>query len=68
MEGLFHVLDQELDLKKKPELLGAPPGFASYPMASFDPQNGRLLRFQRSVGGAKRSMEIDVKEFQVLGK
>jgi hypothetical protein len=68
MEGLFHTLSLELDLTKKPEALGAPPGFAIYPMASFDSKTGRLLRYQRSVGGAKNSIEIDVKEFEVLGK
>ena len=68
VEGLFRVLAQELDLTKKPELLGAPPGFSIYPMASFDAKTGRLLRYQRSVGGAKNSIEIDVKDFEVLGK
>jgi hypothetical protein len=68
VEGLFHVLAQELDLAKKPELLGAPPGFSIYPMASFDSKTGRLLRYQRSVGGAKSSIEIDVKDFEALGK
>jgi hypothetical protein len=65
MEGLFHLLDLEIDLAGKPELLGAPPGYASYPMASFDPATGRLLRFQRSVGGTKNSIEIDVTEFAI---
>ena len=68
VEGLFHVLALELDLVKKPEALGAPAGYSSYPMASFDPNTGRLVRFQRSVGGAKNSIEIDVSEFEVLGK
>ncbi len=66
VEGLFHLLDLEIDLAGKPEVLGAPPGYASYPMASFDPSTGRLLRFQRSVGGTKNSIEIRVQEFQVL--
>jgi len=66
VEGLFHTLDQEIDLKEKPQLLGAPPGYASYPMARFDPATGRLLRFQRSVGGTKNSIEINVKEFEIL--
>ena len=68
VEGLFHVLALELDLMKKPEVLGAPPGYSSYPMASFDAKTGRLLRFQRSVGGTKNSIEIDVREFEILGK
>ena len=68
VDGLFHVLDQELDLKQNPEKLGAPPGYASYPMADFDPATGRLLRYQRSVGGTKNSIEIIVKEFEVLSE
>lgn len=66
VEGLFHTLDQEIDLKGKPQLLGAPPGYSSYPMASFDAATGRLLRFQRSVGGTKNSIEIIVREFEIL--
>jgi hypothetical protein len=66
VEGLFHTLDQEIDLKGKPQLLGAPPGYSSYPMASFDGATGRLIRFQRSVGGTKNSIEIIVREFEVL--
>jgi len=66
VEGLFHTLDQEIDLESKPQLLGAPPGYASYPMASFDNETGRLLRFQRSVGGTKNSIEIIVREFEAL--
>jgi hypothetical protein len=68
VDGLFHVLDQEIDLAKKPEILGAPPGYASYPMAQFDTTTGRLLQFQRSVGGARNSIAIQVKAFEVLGK
>jgi hypothetical protein len=68
VDGLFHILDEEIDLAKNPVTLGAPPGYASYPLASFDPATGRLLRFQRSVGGTKNSIEIDVTEFKVLGR
>src|SRR6187399_1111158 len=60
VEGLFHTMDQEIDLKANPQRLGAPPGYASYPMATFDPTTGRLLHFQRSVGGTKNSLEIKV--------
>jgi hypothetical protein len=66
VEGLFRTLDQEIDLKGKPQVLGAPPGFSSYPMASFDSTTGRLLRFQRSVGGTKNNIEIIVREFEPL--
>ncbi len=65
VEGLFHILDEELDLAKKPQVLGAPPGYASYPMAQFDVATGRLLKFQRSVGGTKNSIEIHVTRFDV---
>lgn len=68
VEGLFHIMDQEIDLATKPEVLGAPPGYASYPFAKFDSATGRLLRFQRSVGGVKNSIEINVKDFKVLGQ
>jgi len=68
VEGLFHILDEELDLAKKPQVLGAPPGYASYPMAQFDGSTGRLLKFQRSVGGAKNSIEIQVTAFDVVEK
>ena len=66
VEGLFHTMDQEIDLATKPQLLGAPPGYSSYPMASFDAETGRLLRFQRSVGGTKNNIEIKVSRFEVL--
>jgi hypothetical protein len=66
VEGLFHTLDQEIDLAGKPQKLGAPPGYSSYPFARFDPATGRLLRFQRSVGGMKNSIEIKVTEFEAL--
>jgi len=68
IDGLFHILDQELDLATKPEILGAPPGYASYPLASFDTATGRLTRYQRSVGGTKNSIEIDVQDFKILGQ
>ena len=64
MEGWFRMLQQELDLTNSPTLLGAPPGYSSYPMARFDPNNGRLIRFQRTVGGVQNSIEIDIVEFE----
>ena len=64
MEGWFRMLQQELDLTSSPTLLGAPPGYSSYPMARFDPNNGRLIRFQRTVGGVQNSIEIDIVEFE----
>jgi len=66
VEGLFQTMDQEIDLATKPQKLGAPPGYASYPMARFDAVTGRLLRFQRSVGGTKNSIEINVTAFEAL--
>ena len=64
MEGWFRMLRQELDLAANPAMLGAPAGFSSYPMARFDPENGRLVRFQRTVGGIQNSIEINIVEFQ----
>jgi hypothetical protein len=66
VDGLFAILDEEIELTQKPVALGAPPGYSSYPMASFDNSNGRLVRFQRSVGGTKNSIEIRVREFEIL--
>ena len=68
IDGLFHILDQELDLAKKPEILGAPPGWGAYTMASFDAATGRLLRYQRSVGETKNGIEINVQDFRILGQ
>src|SRR5436190_13755148 len=64
MEGWFRMLRQELDLAANPTLLGAPEGYASYPMARFDSDSGRLLRFQRSVGGVQNSIEINIVGFE----
>jgi hypothetical protein len=64
--GLFRTLHQELDLVKKPVLLGAPEGYTAYPMAAFDGQNGRLVQYRRTVGGASNTIDIRVVEFKVL--
>jgi len=66
MDGLFRMLVQEVDLVQKPTLLGAPEGYSVYAMARFDPEIGRLMRYRRTVGGAKNSVEINVVEFEVL--
>ena len=63
MTGLFRVLRQELDLAKKPTLLGAPEGYTAYPMAAFDQQTGRLVEFRRTVGGTSNSIHIRIVEF-----
>jgi hypothetical protein len=64
MEGWFRMLRQELDLAANPPLLGAPEGYSSYPMARFDADSGRLLRFQRTVGGVQNSIEINIVGFE----
>jgi hypothetical protein len=64
MDGLFKILRQELALAEDPSQLGAPAGYSAYPMAQFDPGNGRLLRFKRTVGGTSNSIEIDVTGFE----
>jgi len=66
MDGLFRLLFQEMDLAGKPSLLGAPEGYSVYSMGRFDPDNGRLIRYRRTVGGATNSIDIDVTEFEVL--
>src|SRR5262245_22219849 len=63
MDGLFRMLIQELDLSGKPAMLGAPEGYSVYLMVRFDMEPGRLLRYRRTVGGAKNSIEIDVLSF-----
>jgi hypothetical protein len=64
MEGLFHMLEQELGLAEKPTMLGAPEGYAVYTNARFDDMTGRLIRYRRTVGGTSNSIEINVLEFQ----
>ena len=63
MEGLFHVLAQELGLAEKPTMLGAPDGYLIYTTAKFDDATGRLIRYRRIVGGASNSIEVNVAEF-----
>jgi hypothetical protein len=64
MEGLFHMLKQELGLAEKPAMLGAPPGYAIYITAKFDEMNGRLIRYRRIVGGTSNSIEVNVVEYE----
>jgi len=63
MDGLFHMLTQELGLAEKPATLGASPGYAVYTTAKFDDTNGRLIRYRRIVGGASNSIEVNVVEY-----
>lgn len=65
MEGLFQVLRQELGLAEKPAMLGAPPGYSVYTSAEFDQATGRLIHYQRSVGGAANSIKIKVLKYEV---
>jgi len=64
MEGLFHILEQELGLAEKPAMLGAPEGYTVYTNARFDDTTGRLIRYRRTVGGASNSIDINVLGFQ----
>jgi Family of unknown function (DUF6174) len=66
MEGLFHMLGQELGLAEKPATLGAAPGYAVYTTAKFDDTTGRLIRYRRIVGGTSNSIEVNVKEYAAL--
>jgi hypothetical protein len=63
MDGLFHMLAQELGLAEKPAMLGAPPGYSVYTTASFDESTGRLLRYRRIVGGTSNAIEVKVLEY-----
>ena len=64
MDGLFHMLHQEMELAQKPVLLGAPEGYSAYLMARFDEQNGRLIEYRRTVGGTTNTINIRVLQFQ----
>jgi hypothetical protein len=63
MEGLFHMLGQELGLAEKPPMLGAPPGYKVYVTARFDDNTGRLIRYRRIVGGTSNAIEVNVIEY-----
>lgn len=63
MDGLFHVLEQELGLAEKPATLGAPEGYSVYTTAKFDDATGRLIRYRRIVGGTSNSIEVSVVGF-----
>jgi hypothetical protein len=62
MDGLFHMLEQELGLAERPATLGAPEGYSVYLNARFDEMTGRLIRYRRIVGGASNSIDIKVLE------
>ena len=64
MDGLFHMLEQEIDLAERPATLGAPEGYSVYLNARFDEMTGRLIRYRRIVGGASNSIEVNVVEFR----
>jgi len=68
MDGLFHMIEQELGLAERPATLGAPEGYAVYLYAKFDDVTGRLIRYQRSVGGASNSIDVNVIAFDQTGK
>ena len=64
MEGLFHMLEQELGLAERPVVLGAPEGYSLYLNARFDDLTGRLVRYRRIVGGTSNSVDINVVTFE----
>jgi hypothetical protein len=68
MEGLFHMLVQELGLAEKPAMLGAPSGYSVYLSARFDDTMGRLIRYRRIVGGTSNSIEVNVLEYREDGR
>jgi hypothetical protein len=63
MDGLFHILHQEMGLSQKPALLGAPEGYSAYLMADFDEKTGRLVAYRRTVGGTSNTIDIKVLQF-----
>jgi hypothetical protein len=63
MDGLFHMLEQELGLAERPETLGTPEGYSVYVTARFDEMTGRLIRYRRIVGGAANSIDVRVTDF-----
>ena len=65
VEGLFKTVRQEMELAKKPELLGAPAGYTVYTLARFDEASGRLAQYRRSVGGTRNAIDIAVREFEM---
>jgi Family of unknown function (DUF6174) len=66
MDGLFHMLEQELGLAERPATLGAPEGYAVYLNARFDDMTGRLVGYRRVVGGTSNSININVLEFHKM--
>lgn len=64
MNGLFHMLEQELGLAEKPAMLGAPEGYAVYTTAKFDDGTGRLIHYRRIVGGTSNSIDVNVRDYQ----
>src|SRR5262249_14214023 len=68
MEGLFHMLAQELGLAEKPATLGAPPGYSIYTSAKFDNITGRVVRYRRVVGGTTNSIDVNVVEYREMNE
>jgi hypothetical protein len=64
MNGLFHMIEQELGLAEKPAMLGAPEGYSVYLNAKFDDATGRLVRYRRIVGGTSNSIDIIIVTFE----
>ena len=64
MDGLFHMLEQELGLADRPTTLGAPEGYSVYINARFDDATGRLVRYRRIVGGTSNSIDVNVTGFE----
>jgi len=62
MDGLFHMLEQELGLAERPATLGAPEGYSVYLNARFEDVTGQLIRYRRIVGGTSNSIYIRVLE------
>jgi len=66
MDGLLHMLEQELGLAERPATVAAPEGYPVYVNARFDDVTGRLIRYRRVVGGTSNSIDINVLEFNQM--
>jgi hypothetical protein len=64
MDGLLHMMEQELGLAERPAMLGAPGGYSVYLNARFDDATGRLVRYRRIVGGTSNSIDVNVVTFE----
>ena len=62
--GLFHFLDNELELGKEPgRYFGAAPDARIYMRAHFDPSLGYPTRYLRTITETRHNITVEVKRF-----